>query len=113
MIYYIYYLIDPNDKKVRYVGCSKNPKRRFYQHLHKLDVLHTDKRKWLESLFRNRQEPIMKVVKKCIGEEEAREQEQHHLDMHIETALNIHNPEKGAASREGHYPKRKEEQHGV
>jgi hypothetical protein len=55
----------------------------------------------------------MKVVKKCIGEVEAREQEQHHLDMHIETALNIHNPEKGAASRKGHYPKRKEEQHVV
>lgn len=104
---FIYYLRDPNDGTVRYVGKSKNPVSRYHQHIKKLDALPTRKRKWLEGLFAKNQLPILEVAEECY-ENIAREREQYHLDLNKATALNIHNPAKGARSVSGMYPKKKE-----
>lgn len=95
---FIYYLICPISKKVKYVGKSKNPKSRYNQHIKKLDKQLTPKREWLENLFSKKLIPILQVIEE-INETNAREREQFHLNKNIDTALNIHNPEKGAKSR--------------
>jgi hypothetical protein len=95
---YIYYLIDPITDDVKYVGKSKKPKSRYNQHIKKLDKGQTPKRKWLQSLFDQGLKPRLKVVEEVDGN--AREREQHHVTLHQNTILNIHNPEKGMASRD-------------
>ena len=57
--YYIYGLIDPTTKEVRYVGCSKTPVLRFSQHL--TYGRHQDYKKctgeWICELLRKGQRP--------------------------------------------------------
>ena len=106
MIEYIYYLICPKTKEVKYVGKTKNPKKRYFQHIKKLDRSMTKKRIWLEMLFSENLAPILKIVEKCENGN-GREREQHHVTLNKETTLNIHNPEKGAKSIIGMHPKSK------
>lgn len=103
---YIYYLICPIDKEVKYVGKSVNPKSRYYQHIKKLDKLMTPKRKWLEMLFSKGLKPEIEIVDSVIGD--GRELEEYHVSLNKETILNIHNPGKGKKSFKGRYPKKEE-----
>ena len=100
---YIYYLIDPRDNVVRYVGKTANPERRYKQHLSKLDKLMTPKRRWIEELFALKLVPKCKVVERCEGN--GREREQFHVSLNEATILNIHNPAKGVKSFAGKFPK--------
>lgn len=101
---YIYYLICPIDLTVKYVGKSKDPQKRYKQHVSKLDKLKTPKREWLEMLFSKGLMPKCKVVEKCYGN--ARDREQYHVELNRATILNIHNPGKGCKSFSGRYPKK-------
>ncbi len=101
---YIYYLICPIDKTVKYVGKSKDPQKRYKQHITKLDRLMTPKRLWLEDLFRKGLKPICRVVEDCVGD--AREREHYHVELNKKTVLNIHRPKKGEKSFSGKYPKK-------
>jgi predicted GIY-YIG superfamily endonuclease len=93
---YVYYLICPIDKKVKYVGKTKKPKTRYNQHIKKLDKQLTPKRRWLEFLFSKNLVPKLVIVEEIEGD--ARILEQKHVDLNKETILNIHNPEKGMKS---------------
>jgi len=93
---FIYYLICPIDKKVKYVGKTKNPKTRYNQHIKKLDKQMTPKRQWLEMLFSKKLLPKIEIVEQFNGD--ARHLEQKHVDLNKETILNIHNPKKGKKS---------------
>ena len=103
MIEYIYYLICPIEKTVKYVGKSKNPKTRYKQHISKLDRLNTEKKQWLLNLFAKNLLPEIIIVEKCV--ENGREREQFHVDKNKNTILNIHNPKKGEKSIPNRYPK--------
>lgn len=62
--HYIYVLRDPRDDAVRYVGCTKNPKRRLETHLYKKSdgsFVH-DRREWIQGLRSERLRPVMEVV---------------------------------------------------
>ncbi len=96
-INYVYYLTDPRTNEVKYVGKTKNPKARFKQHITKLDKTMTPKKKWLLELASKGMKPKMMIAMEVRGE--GREEEQYHLDRHRDTALNIHNPRRGQASR--------------
>jgi predicted GIY-YIG superfamily endonuclease len=96
---YIYYLVCPIDGKVKYVGKTKNPKARYTMHIKKLDKTNTPKRQWLEQLFSKNLQPKLQIVQSFSDPELARQMEQWHVDLHSETTLNIHNPEKGKESR--------------
>jgi len=94
---YVYYLIDPRTKEVKYVGKTKNPPSRYKQHITKLDKTMTPKKRWLLELRSKGLMPKMIIAQEVNGE--GRDEEQYHLNRHKDTALNIHNPEKGAKSR--------------
>ena len=94
---FIYYLICPLTNEVKYVGKSKDPKKRYKQHINKLDKQETPKKKWLEILFEKKLLPIMKIVEE-VENGKGREREQFYCELNNKTILNIHNPEKGAKS---------------
>jgi predicted GIY-YIG superfamily endonuclease len=95
---YIYGLFCPVEKTIKYVGKSKNLKKRYQQHIRKLDKQFTPKRKWLESLFEKKLLPILKILDESENEIDARKLEQFYCNENKNTILNIHNPEKGAKS---------------
>lgn len=94
---HVYYLIDPRTNEVKYVGKTKNPKSRYKQHITKLDKTMTPKKRWLLELRSKGLQPKMIIAQTVNGD--GRQEEQYHLNKHKGTALNIHNPEKGAPSR--------------
>lgn len=99
MIEYIYALVDPITKDVKYVGKSKKPKSRYTQHIKKLDKTGTPKKQWLLSLFDKGLKPNM-IILETVTDGTGREREQHFVTMHEATTLNIHNPSKGMKSRD-------------
>lgn len=96
---HIYYLIDPINSKIRYVGNTKNPKQRYSQHLKDAEKRqNTRKQRWIIALKQNHMQPIMKIVEKIENDEAARIQEENHVIKNIETVFNLHMPGKGSKS---------------
>lgn len=62
---YIYALIDPNTKAFRYIGRSVSPKARLYSHLSKCEEGKTHCHRWIKSLKRKGQQPIMEVIEQA------------------------------------------------
>lgn len=59
---YIYILIDPETNQVRYVGKTKNLKRRYNQHISECSKLKSYKNNWLISLKNKNLRPEMVVI---------------------------------------------------
>lgn len=61
MIIFIYGLFDPNDGKCRYVGMSKNPQKRFKEHI--LYKQHNSyKFGWIKGLLQLNKIPLLKIL---------------------------------------------------
>jgi hypothetical protein len=58
---YIYELLDPRTNEVRYVGKTKNLKKRYNAHLSNLGSM-TKKTSWIKSLKAKNLKPIMRVI---------------------------------------------------
>src|SRR3989344_4471150 len=58
---FIYILIDPNTKLVRYVGKSNKPKRRYYKHCSKSNK-NTHKVNWINKLLNENKKPILEII---------------------------------------------------
>lgn len=72
MITYIYTLKHPITNEVRYVGKTTSPKRRYKEHIYKLNK--TDhKTNWIKSLLRDGLKPVMDIFEECIDNWEERE----------------------------------------
>jgi hypothetical protein len=59
---YIYLLVDPISKEVRYIGLTKNLKKRFYAHITNTDKL-SHKRNWIKSLKIMNLKPFLYIIK--------------------------------------------------
>jgi hypothetical protein len=64
-IAYIYALIDPNSHLVRYIGKSVNPKSRLRSHISETKIYNHYRSRWIKSLLKKNQIPIMKILKIC------------------------------------------------
>jgi hypothetical protein len=63
---YIYSLIDPrNPDIIRYIGKTKNPKKRFNEHLRDSKRFNDYKSNWIKSLFRENIKPEMIILESC------------------------------------------------
>lgn len=59
----VYYLIDPRDNRIRYVGKAKNPFARFQRHCRAdKDSHHLHVRRWIRQLQFNGLEPLLQIV---------------------------------------------------
>jgi len=66
---YIYKLIDPISKKIRYIGKANDPKRRLYEHIYEARkgfIGH--KHNWIRKLLRKQLKPAVGIVVKCTKE---------------------------------------------
>lgn len=102
---YIYHLLDPITKIVRYVGNTKNPKSRYKQHIKDAEKrCKTQKQIWIRNLKLKNLAPYMEIVKSIENDEDARKEEEKEVIKHIETVFNIHLPGKGSKDI-SHYKK--------
>ena len=72
--YFVYLLIDPEDKSVKYVGCTNNPDRRLQWHIKQSSSNYNydnKKKKWIDSLSEKRLEPILNIIAGFTNREQA------------------------------------------
>ena len=58
----IYVLIDPRDESVRYVGISKNPRKRLREHIRCDNIDNPGKDAWMIDLTQNGLAPILCII---------------------------------------------------
>lgn len=61
---YIYALLDPNTKQIRYVGKSNNPRGRLSDHISEAKNIRTHRHNWIKSLYPL--EPELKILEECL-----------------------------------------------
>jgi predicted GIY-YIG superfamily endonuclease len=61
----IYALIDPIDKKVKYVGQTKDPSKRYNEHIRTAKYHVTLKEQWIHALLTVGHMPEFKVLELC------------------------------------------------
>ena len=62
-MYFLYNLIDPITNEIKYVGYTKNPKRRIWEHIRDAKKgIKTYKCEWIRSLLDKQNIPIMEVI---------------------------------------------------
>ena len=103
---HIYALIDPTDRKIRYIGKSKNPKTRYNQHIKESQQRqNTKKKQWIKTLLNAGQRPELHILHSTESDPAARIAESNACRQHIATIYNIHDPRKGAADFKKQKPK--------
>lgn len=97
-MFHVYHLIDPNDRAVRYIGKSRNPKARLAQHLADAAAAdNTTKKRWIRQLVANGQKPVLIIAGSFSTDPLARAFESEECHRHLATVYNIHDPAKKAA----------------
>lgn len=59
---FIYALLDPISKNIRYIGKSNNPIKRFKEHINKSKLTVTHKNNWILKLSKNNLKPILCII---------------------------------------------------
>jgi hypothetical protein len=97
-MHHVYHLVDPNDRAVRYIGKSRNPKSRLKQHIAEaLENDNTEKKRWIRRLLASGQKPVLIIAGSFTTEPLAREAESAECHRHLATITNIHDPAKKAS----------------
>jgi len=63
--HYIYGLFAPDTNKLRYVGYSINPTRRYREHIHHTHQYVSKNNNWIISLKKNGYKPCLKIMEVC------------------------------------------------
>lgn len=96
-MHHVYHLIDPQTRAVRYVGKSRHPRARLRAHLQEAATRQTtDKQAWIAGLIAQGMAPVLVIVASYPDEATARLRESAEVHQHLATALNQHDPAKGA-----------------
>lgn len=93
---YIYKLIDPITKEIRYIGQTDNLKRRFNDHLSSSTNINsasynTHKSCWIRKLINNGYEPIMEIVDSCETLEQSNLLEKMYIEDFVEQGFRLTN----------------------
>jgi hypothetical protein len=97
---YIYALLDPDSKVIRYVGCSQNPQDRLYGHLREAILpsrYNPKKNNWLRSLIQQNKRPLIKIL----DEVSDRKVEYFYIFKHLKTVYNSESEKMIAMQRFG------------
>lgn len=94
---YIYILIDPNTNYVRYVGKSINPERRLKDHIYNKKKTHCSY--WIQSLGKDKQEPILIIIDCINGNWEF--WEQHYISLYKSWGFKLCNHTNGGEGNHG------------
>lgn len=101
-MYYLYTLKDPITNLVKYVGYSKRPKRRIWEHLRDAKMgSKTYKSCWIKSLLEIQQVPIMEIIKVCEHHEDILLEEINLIKELKEKSIQLTNLTNGGDGRKG------------
>ena len=78
---YIYSLIDPRTKEIRYIGSTTTPKARLTQHLSESNNI--KKFNWIQSLLSENLKPILNIIE-CVNVSNLIEREQYWANYYKE-----------------------------
>lgn len=89
MAEYVYYLVDPDTKEVRYVGKTMNPKTRMASH-----CKHPGKsiKSWVETLKAHGKRPVMVLVEKTTPDRIREAEARHIQERSSDGLLNVDRP---------------------
>ena len=90
-IYSIYLLIDPRDNAVRYVGTSRNPRQRWYQHNQCTDGS-PEKIAWIKELKHLHLKPVLTIIETIHGDlRQAWPREKYWIEFYIAQGASLTN----------------------
>jgi len=96
-LHYVYHLVDPDTRQVRYVGNSVSPKARLRVHIRDAQAKqNTEKKVWIRSLLDRGAMPVLVIVATYNNEPAARRRESQEVHQHRATITNLHDPARGA-----------------
>lgn len=95
-IYEIYHLSDPRDQSIRYVGMSKDAKRRLQRHLSQKD---SPLMPWFQELAETRLKPILTIIETVQDKQQAKEREAYWIKYHAEQGAHLENYQGNADAR--------------
>jgi transcriptional regulator len=100
---YLYTLSSPEAEEiVKYVGYSKNPKRRLNKHIHSYKTGSNKIKCWIKSLHNKGLKPVMTIIDECNSVEEAWELEIAYIKMFKSVGANLKNGTLGGEGTVGH-----------
>jgi len=89
---YIYALLDPTTKVIRYIGATKNFQKRYTNHLY--DTSHTHKNCWIKSLRKRGLLPDMMILKK-VSQGSWQDEEKQYIKYYKEQGVKLTNSTDG------------------
>lgn len=104
-LYYIYGLVDPKTKEIKYVGLTTNPRNRFDQHYYNHQVQSKKKYEWIESLKKENLRIEMTILEEVETSDRnvALNLEQKWMNIHKDTLLEYRHPQVLENSKKGKY----------
>lgn len=104
-LYYIYGLVDPNDKIIRYIGLTTNPQNRYNQHYYNHQIQSKEKYEWINGLKLQNLRPEMTILETIETDDRnaALNLEQNLMDSHRETLIYYRHPQVLKNSNKGKY----------
>lgn len=103
MIFYIYGLIDPITKELRYIGRTSNHKERLRNHMspYKLRTFNSHKNSWIKSLIKNNERPIMYIIEEQDSFERSVDAEKFFIEYFRSIGCNLTNATDGGVGTVG------------
>jgi hypothetical protein len=99
---YIYSLVDPRDKRVRYIGKTVNITKRYENHLHQMQGFNPHKENWIKKLTTINLKPELQIIEIC-NEKNWKDREKYWIAYYREKhndLTNILDGGEGVSSRE-------------
>ena len=87
---YIYVLICPITKQVRYVGKTNNPDERYRNHLNKAHNKGTHKRNWINSLKMKDLKPVFEIIDE-VDVKDWKEKEKYYIKYYSDNGFDLVN----------------------
>jgi predicted GIY-YIG superfamily endonuclease len=100
-MYFLYKLIDPITKEVKYIGYTKRPKTRLWEHIRDAKVgIKTYKCDWIRSLIIKNQKPIIEIISNYESQDEAANEEIRLIKELRESGYKLTNLTEGGSSKQ-------------
>jgi predicted GIY-YIG superfamily endonuclease len=98
MVFYIYSLIDPRDNRLRYIGITNDPIKRYSGH--KMRLTKTKKSNWIRGLQKENLNPIMNIIEELDCRELGKKREKYWIRYFKKKGLNLLNMTNGGECTE-------------